>query len=76
MTVYTLGPNETKDGPFAETHAFNQLDARRKVQSADDRRNWLDLDAVYCVPIGPTATRYITADEVRIYEKVEDLPPV
>jgi hypothetical protein len=65
MTVYTLGANETKEGPFAETHAFNQLDARRKVQSAD-----------YCVPIGPTATRYITADEVRIYEKFEDLPPV
>jgi hypothetical protein len=34
MTVYTLGPNGNKDGPFAETHAYNQLDAREKVQRA------------------------------------------
>jgi hypothetical protein len=30
MTVYTLGPNGNKDGPFAETHAHNQLVARKK----------------------------------------------
>jgi hypothetical protein len=70
-----LGPNETKEGPFAEVHARNELDARRKVQSVDDRRNWLDLSATYCMAIGSTATRYIAAGEVRIYEKFEDLPP-
>jgi hypothetical protein len=41
-----------------------------------ERRNWLDDKAVYCMPIGPTATRLIRADEVRIFEKFEDLPPV
>ena len=75
MTVFTLGPNENKDGPFAVVHARHEIDARRKVQSVDDRRNWLDLNAVYCIPIGPTATRYIPAGEVRIFEKFEDLPP-
>ena len=39
------------------------------------RRNWLDLNAVYCMPIGPTATRYVAAGEIRIFEKFEDLPP-
>ena len=49
MTVFTLGPNENKDGPFAEVHARHEIDARRKVQSVDDRRNWLDLNAVYAL---------------------------
>jgi len=71
MTVFTLGPNENMDGPFAEVHARNEPEARKKVQSADGRRNWLDLNAVYCMPIESTATRY---SEVRIYEKLEDLP--
>jgi hypothetical protein len=75
MTVFTLGPNENKDGPFAEVHALNELEARKKVQSVDKRRNWFDLNAVCCTPIGPTATRYIAAGEVRIFEKFEDLPP-
>ena len=47
-----------------------------KVQRANDRRNWLDDKALYCMPIGPTSTRLIGADEVRIFEKFEDLPPV
>jgi hypothetical protein len=76
MAVYTLGPNDKKLGPFAEVHAQNQLDARRKVQSADERRNWLDEKATYCMPIGAGATRYIAEGEVRIFEKFEDLPPV
>jgi hypothetical protein len=76
MTVYTLGPHDKKWGPFAEVHAQSQLDARRKVQTADERRNWLDEEATYCMPIGATATRYIAEGEVRIYEKFEDLPPV
>jgi len=64
MTLYTLGPNENKDGPFAEVHARNEFEARKKVQSVDNRRNWFDLNAVYCVPIGPTDTRYIAVGEV------------
>jgi hypothetical protein len=39
MTLYTLGPNENKDGPFAEVHARNEFEARKKVQSVDNRRN-------------------------------------
>jgi hypothetical protein len=35
MTLYTLGPSENKDGPFAEVHARNELEARKKVQSVD-----------------------------------------
>jgi hypothetical protein len=54
MTLYTLGPNENKDGPFAEVHARNEFEARRRVQSVDTRRNWHDLSAVYCVPVGST----------------------
>ena len=53
----------------------HEIDAGRKVQSVD-RRNWLDLNTVYCMPVGPRATRYIAAGEVRIFEKFEDLPPV
>jgi hypothetical protein len=75
MTVFTLGPSENEVGPFAEVQAQHELDARRKVQSVDDRRNWLDLNATYCMPIGAVATRYISVGEVRIYEKFEDLPP-
>ena len=41
----------------------------------DDRRNWLDLNATYCMPICGAATRYISGDKARIYEKFEDLPP-
>ena len=41
MTVFTLGPNENKDGPFAEVHARHEIDARRKVQSVDDRATGL-----------------------------------
>ena len=52
-----------------------KLTPRRKVQSVDDRRNWLDLNALYCIPIEPTATRHIAAGEVRIFEKFEELPP-
>jgi hypothetical protein len=78
MTVYTLGPKPhgDKTGPFAEVHARNEQDARKRVQSADSRRNWLDEEVTYCLPIGATATRYITEGEVRIYEKFEDLPPL
>jgi hypothetical protein len=39
-----------------QVHARHEIEARRKDQSVDDRRNWLDLNAVYCMPIGPTAT--------------------
>jgi hypothetical protein len=74
MTLYTLGPNENKDGPFAEVHARNELEARIKVQSVDNRRNWFDLNAIYCVPIEPTGRLY-KAGEVRIFERFEDLPP-
>ena len=74
MTLYTLGPNENKDGPFAEVHARNELEARKKVQSVDNRRNWFDLGAVYCVPIERLATPYV-AGEVRIFEKLVDQPP-
>jgi hypothetical protein len=42
----------------------------------DDRRKWLDLNTVYSMPVGPRATCYIAAGEVRIFEKFEDLPPV
>src|SRR6266851_4268585 len=75
MTLYTLGPNENKDGPFAEVHARNEFEARRRVQSVDTRRNWHDLNAVYCVPVGSTDTRYVAVGEVRIFERFEDLPP-
>jgi hypothetical protein len=75
MTLYTLGPNENKDGPFAEVHARNEFEARRRVQSVDARRNWHDLNAVYCVPVGSTDTRYVAVGEVRIFERFEDLPP-
>jgi len=75
MTLYTLGPNENKDGPFAEVHARNEFEARRRVQSVDTRRNWHDLSAVYCVPVGSTDTRYVAVGEVRIFESFEDLPP-
>jgi hypothetical protein len=71
-----LGPHDKKQGPFAEVHSQNQFNARRKVQAADGRRNWLDEEFTYCTPIGATATRYIAQGEVRIYEKFEDLPPV
>ena len=71
MTVFTLGPNENKDGPFAEVHARHEIDARRKVQSVDDRATG-SISTPY---IGPTATRYIAAGELRIFEKFEDLPP-
>jgi hypothetical protein len=75
MTVYSLGPHDKKQGPFAEVHAQNQSEARRKAQAADVRRNWMDEELTYCIPIGPNATRYISQGEVRIYEKFEDLPP-
>jgi hypothetical protein len=75
MTVFTLGPNEDRDGSFAEVHARNELDARKKVHSVDKRRNWFDLNHTYCTPIGSTATRHIAAGEVRIFERFEDLPP-
>src|SRR6266436_8313202 len=75
MTHYALGPNENKDGPFAEVHARNEFEARRRVQSVDTRRNWHDLNAVYCVPVGSTDTRYVAVGEVRIFERFEDLPP-
>jgi hypothetical protein len=74
MTLYTLGPNENMDGPSAEVHARNELEARIKVQSVDNRCNWFDLGAVCCVPIERIATPYV-AGEVRIFEKLEDLPP-
>jgi hypothetical protein len=38
MTLFTLGPKENKDGPFAEVHARNECEARIKVQSVDKRR--------------------------------------
>jgi hypothetical protein len=47
----------------------------RRVQSVDTRRNWHDLSAVYCVPVGSTDTRYVAVGEVRIFERFEDLPP-
>jgi hypothetical protein len=76
MTVYSLGPHDKELGPFAEVHAQNQTDARRKVQAVEERRNWIDEDLTYCLPLGPNATRYISEGEVRIFEKFEDLPPV
>jgi hypothetical protein len=75
MTLYTLGPNENKDGPFAEVHARNEFEAQSRVQSVDTRRNWHHLNAVYCVPVGSTDTRYVAVGEVRIFERFEDLPP-
>jgi len=74
MTVY-LWVHTQKPGPLAEVHAQNQLVARRKVQTADERRNWLDEEATYCMPIGATATRYIAQGERPYFEKFEDLPP-
>ena len=69
MTLYTLGPNENKNGPFAEVHARNEFEARKKVQSVDNRH------AVYCVPIEPTDTHYIAVGEVRFLRSLRTCRP-
>jgi hypothetical protein len=75
MAVYTLGPDKGNEGPFAEVCAANELEARRKVQAIDSRRNWLDIDAIYCLRLGAESTRDFMTATVKLYERFEDLPP-
>jgi len=75
MTLYTLGPNENKDGPFAEVHARNEFEARKKVQSVDNRRNGSISTPFTAYQLGRQIRAISLLERSRIFEKFEDLPP-
>src|SRR6266478_2092521 len=75
MTLYTLGPNENKDGPFAEVHARNEFEARRRVQSVDTRRNGSISTPFTAYQLGRQIRAISLLERSRIFEKFEDLPP-